>query len=259
MCHFPERASEMAHAGVTPRNARCRLMTRLDPCCSRSRSYAGSVTRAVVFDVGETLVDDSNLWRGWSAWLGVPSHTLSALVGAVTAQGLDNAEALRLIRPGLDVAAEWRAREAAGCGETLSENDLYPDVRPALARLRADGYWVGVAGNQTAVAARLLRDLALPVNGIATSGEWGVAKPDPQFFARIVGWVGLEAHDIVYVGDHRDNDIIPAKAAGFQTALVRRGPWGHLWADDPSTVANADWRISDLTALHGLLDADRRG
>ncbi|MEV7971425.1 HAD hydrolase-like protein [Sphaerisporangium sp. NPDC088356] len=39
--------------------------------------------------------------------------------------------------------------------------------------------------------------------------------------------------EIVYVGDHRDNDILPAKAAGLRTALIRRGPWGHLWADDP--------------------------
>jgi FMN phosphatase YigB (HAD superfamily) len=28
----------------------------------------------------------------------------------------------------------------------------------------------------------LLRDLRLPVEAIATSGEWGVAKPDAAFF-----------------------------------------------------------------------------
>lgn len=53
---------------------------------------------AVVFDVGETLVDDTREWPAWADWLSVPPHTLSALVGAVVAQGLDNSEALRLIR-----------------------------------------------------------------------------------------------------------------------------------------------------------------
>ncbi len=55
---------------------------------------------------------------------------------------------------------------------------MYPDVRPALARLRADGLWVGIAGNQTTRAGGLLRSLELPADMIATSDDWGVAKPD---------------------------------------------------------------------------------
>lgn len=41
-----------------------------------------------MFDIGETLVRDDRYWASWADWLGVPRHTLSALVGAVTAQGL---------------------------------------------------------------------------------------------------------------------------------------------------------------------------
>ncbi|MEU8268309.1 HAD hydrolase-like protein [Sphaerisporangium sp. NPDC049002] len=58
---------------------------------------------------------------------------------------------------------------------------------------------------------------------------------------------------MVYVGDHRDNDIIPAKAAGLRTAFIRRGPWGHLWAEDPTVRDAADWRIDSLTELSMLL------
>jgi hypothetical protein len=43
--------------------------------------------KAVAFDVGETLVDDTREWLRWAQWLGVRQHTLSALVGLVTAQG----------------------------------------------------------------------------------------------------------------------------------------------------------------------------
>jgi hypothetical protein len=43
--------------------------------------------RSVVFDVGETLLDDTREWAAWSDWLGVPRHTFSAVLGAVTAEG----------------------------------------------------------------------------------------------------------------------------------------------------------------------------
>ncbi|MFC6883606.1 MULTISPECIES: HAD family hydrolase [Actinomadura] len=208
----------------------------------------------MVFDVGETLIDDTREWRAWSDWLGVPPHTVSALVGAVTAQGRDNAEALRLIRPGIDIAAERRAREAAGHGEQISENDLYPDVRSALDDLRSRGLWIGVAGNQTARAAELLRALNLPVDALATSGEWGVAKPAPAFFARLIDWAPGAAGEIVYVGDHPANDVEPARAAGLRTALLRRGPWGYLWSDDREV--RADWRIDGLTELAALVTTD---
>ncbi|MEV5412048.1 HAD family hydrolase [Thermopolyspora sp. NPDC052614] len=212
--------------------------------------------RAVAFDIGETLVCDDRHWSSWADWLGVPRHTLSALVGAMVAQGRDNAEAIRLLRPGIDLAAEYEAREIAGRGERLEESDLYPDVRPALTALHDLGLRVLVAGNQTVRAAQLLRELNLPAEAIATSGEWRTAKPAPAFFARVVELSGVAPHQIVYVGDHPANDIIPAKAAGMHAALIRRGPWGYLWADDPVGAA-ADWRIDSLAELPALLEQHR--
>lgn len=213
----------------------------------------GSVTvRSVVFDVGETLLDDTREWGQWADWLGVPGHTFSAVLGAVTASGRDNAETFEYFRPGFDLATERRRREQAGFGEHISEDDLYSDVRPALAALRRAGVWVGIAGNQTARAAELLRALALPADLIATSGEWGVAKPAEDFFRRVVDEAPGSAGEIVYVGDHRDNDIVPAKSAGLRTALVRRGPWGYLWADDPVTGSHADCVVDSLDELPGL-------
>ncbi|GEC09933.1 hypothetical protein SSP24_75880 [Streptomyces spinoverrucosus] len=203
----------------------------------------------IVFDVGETITRDDRYWASWADWLNVPRHTVSALVGAVVAQGHDNAEALRLARPGIDVAAEYHAREAAGRGERLDESDLYDDVRPALSALRQAGVRVIVAGNQTSRAAELLRDLDLPADLIATSGEWGVAKPQPEFFRRVLEVAQAAPSATLYVGDHPANDVFPAKAAGLRVAHLRRGPWGHLWADDPEVVAAADWRIDTLTQL----------
>ena len=210
--------------------------------------YAAHMIRTVVLDVGETLIQDDRGWAAWADWLGVPRHTLSALVGAVVAQGRDNAEALRLVRPGIDIAAERAAMEAAGVGEQLSESDLYPDVRPALTALRETGVRVIVAGNQTTRIGELLRDLALPVDAIAASGEWGVAKPDPAFFVRVLELAGTAPGETVYVGDHPANDTGPAKAAGLRTAHLRRGPWGHLWSGTAEAAA-ADWQVDSLHDL----------
>ncbi|MEU6259214.1 HAD family hydrolase [Streptomyces sp. NPDC047043] len=209
----------------------------------------------IVLDVGETITRDDRYWASWADWLGIPRHTLSALVGAVVARGQDNAEALRLARPGIDIAAEYDARETAGRGEGLDESDLYDDVRPALAALRGLGVRVIVAGNQTRRAGELLRALQLPVDLIATSGEWGVAKPHSQFFQRVLEVAQADPGGTLYVGDHPANDVFPAKASGLRVAHLRRGPWGHLWADDPDVVAAADWRIDNLTQLAEIVGA----
>src|SRR3954470_24289999 len=95
--------------------------------------------RSVVFDVGETLLDDTAEFGRWADWIGVPRHTFSAVLGAVTVQGRDNAETFQYFRPGFDLAKERALREDAGVGEQIRETDLYPDARPALAALRDRG------------------------------------------------------------------------------------------------------------------------
>ncbi|MFD4394630.1 HAD family hydrolase [Kitasatospora sp. NPDC058478] len=202
----------------------------------------------MVFDIGETLTSDTRYWGDWARWLGVPPHTMSALVGAVLAQGRDNADAIRIARPDVDVAAEWHARQAAGQDDFLDESDLYPDVRPALARLQAAGLWVGISGNQNAAVTELLRGLGLPADAIATSGEWGVSKPNQAFFERVTAWAPGEPHEIVYVGDHPTNDVTPAQGAGLRAAHLRRGPIGLT-----STAPTADWTVNSLTDLAELL------
>ncbi|RCH69121.1 HAD family hydrolase [Streptomyces sp. SDr-06] len=207
----------------------------------------------IVFDMGETLVRDDRYWASWADWIGVPRHTLAALVGAVVTQGRDCSDALRILKPGMDVGEAQLAREAAGRGEHLDETDLYDDVRPALGGLRKLGIRVVVAGNQTARAGELLRGLDLPADLVVTSAEWGVVKPQPAFYERVLEAAEAAPHETVYVGDHPANDVFPAKAAGLRVAHLRRGPWGHWWADDPEVVAAADWRIDSLVHLTSIV------
>jgi FMN phosphatase YigB (HAD superfamily) len=117
-----------------------------------------------------------------------------------------------------------------------------------LEKLRQLGFLVGVAGNQTARAEALLRELNLPVDFIGTSAGWGPEKPSSGFFARIVAESSCAPSEIAYVGDRLDNDVRPALAAGMLAVLVRRGPWGYIHAAHPD-AALAHLRIDSLAEL----------
>ena len=64
------------------------------------------VVDAVVFDVGETLVDETREYGTWADWLGVPRHTFSAVFGAVIALGMDYRDTFQYFRPGFNLDAE---------------------------------------------------------------------------------------------------------------------------------------------------------
>ncbi|NJP34160.1 HAD family hydrolase [Micromonospora thermarum] len=210
--------------------------------------------RAVYFDVGETLIDESTEYGTWADWLGVPRHTFSAVFGQVIAQGRDYREVFQHFQPGFDLTLERQRRAEAGLAEHFNGRDLYPDVRECLTNLKADGYFVGVAGNQTARAGRLLRELNLGVDLVATSDDWGAEKPTPEFFAKLIESAGCAPEEIAYVGDRLDNDILPALDAGLTTVFIRRGPWGYFYATRPE-VRRAHIRINSLQELpQRLLD-----
>ncbi|HEU5157342.1 MAG TPA: HAD family hydrolase [Streptosporangiaceae bacterium] len=211
--------------------------------------------RAVVFDVGECLVDESREYGTWADWLGVPRHTFSAMFGAVIARGLDYRETFQVFAPGFDLTEQREKRAAEGRAEWFGEDDLYPDARPTLARLQSDGLWVGVAGNQTVRAGGILRGLELPCDMVGTSDDWGVSKPDPAFFEAVVREAPCAAAEVLYVGDRLDNDIRPAVAAGLMAALIRRGPWGIIQQDDPEADRLATMRIDSLAELPGRIAA----
>jgi hypothetical protein len=70
--------------------------------------------RAVVFDVGECLVNETREYGTWADWLGVPRHTFAAMFGAVIAQGRDYRETFQVFRPGFDLYEEREKRAQAG-------------------------------------------------------------------------------------------------------------------------------------------------
>ena len=201
----------------------------------------GRVIRVAVFDIGETLVDETRAWSEQAHAAGVTPLTLFAALGVLIERGQDH----RLVWTLLGVDPPRHVPE-------ILEEDFYPDAIPCLQTLAADGLTVGLAANQPARAETALSRLGLPVAFIASSARWGLEKPSPEFFARIVSEAGVPPHQIAYIGDRLDNDVLPARQAGMFAVFVRRGPWGHLHAHSPEAAA-ASAAIESLAELPNLL------
>jgi FMN phosphatase YigB (HAD superfamily) len=186
---------------------------------------------AVVFDVGETLVDETRNWEHVADACGVPRFTLMALVGAAAARG----ESPRIVREWLDIDPPRTAFE---------HDELYPDAVPCLRRLKEHGFLVGAVGNMGIQHEDLIRP---HVDFVSSSERWNVEKPASEFFEHVLAAAGRPPAEVAYVGDVVANDIVPSLAAGMVAVHIRRGPWGHLHEPPAEAI-----RIRSLSELPGI-------
>jgi FMN phosphatase YigB (HAD superfamily) len=82
---------------------------------------------------------------------------------------------------------------------------------------------------------------------VVISEEVGIAKPDPRIFAPALRAVGVEAGDVLYVGDSVTSDMAAARNAGMDFCWLN--PDG---APVPAGQA-ARFIIADIRELPGLL------
>jgi HAD superfamily hydrolase (TIGR01662 family) len=185
--------------------------------------------RWVCLDVGETLIDETRVWRTWADVLGVPRATLFATFRAVVGRGSDHRDVLEQL-----AGPSWRDRieEVEAMYGGFRAADLYPDSLRAIAGLRAAGYRLAVVANQPANRAAQLGAIGVHADVLAMSEALGVHKPDPAFFVRALQLMrDPPPGDVAYVGDRIDNDVRPARAAGMRAVWIRRGPWGEEHED----------------------------
>jgi FMN phosphatase YigB (HAD superfamily) len=179
--------------------------------------------RSVWFDAGETLVDETGLWQRAADLAGVPRFTLMGTLGGLITRGEHHSRVWDLL--GVE-------RPRADFGPA----DFYPDALPCLAGLRSLGLRVGVVGNTPEAFEDVVRGR---VDFVGSSARWGVEKPEPEFFERIVAEAGCAPGELAYVGDRVDNDVVPALRAGMVAVHLRRGPWGYLHEPPPEALRAA--------------------
>jgi HAD superfamily hydrolase (TIGR01549 family) len=208
--------------------------------------------RWVCLDVGETLIDETRVFRTWAEIFGLPDFTLMAVLGGSIATGERPEDWRRffelLQQPG------WRDQQPAFEERYggFREEDLYPDALRAIEALRAGGYRMAITANQPARRSSELETLGVRVDAMAMSEAMGVSKPDPAFFTRTLELIGSpDPAAVAYVGDRVDNDVVPSAAAGMRAVWIRRGPWGLLHEDTGHAASLVVRSLDELAARIG--------
>ena len=203
---------------------------------------------------GHGTVLDDMLPTRWADWIGEPHDSFSAALRGVVARREHHRRVFDILRPGFDFAAENERRTAAGDPSRFDADALFADVRPTFATLRAHGHRIGVAGNTSAGTELMLRQAGLPLDFVGSSETFGVEKPDPAYFLRLVALAGVPAAAIAYVGDRLDNDVLPAQRAGMRGIFLRRGLWADVQRHWPEAEL-ADFAIDGLDEVFALVSA----
>lgn len=84
----------------------------------------------------------------------------------------------------------------------------------------------------------------LPMDGyalITSADNMHFAKPDPAYYAEILGRVGIEPDEALMVGDSLRSDIVPAQTVGLRTFYTEKG-----LAD---FIAQVDERLGDTQPI----------
>jgi putative hydrolase of the HAD superfamily len=101
---------------------------------------------------------------------------------------------------------------------------VYGDVIPTIEALAARGIGRGIISNWDHRLYPLLDrlDLSEHFDPIVVSSTERLAKPDVAFYLLAAERAGLLPERILSVGDRRDLDLEPARAAGFRAVLIDR-------------------------------------
>ncbi len=101
---------------------------------------------------------------------------------------------------------------------------LFDDARPALEALAAR-YPLVALSNGNADIDRI--GLGPFFRASISAERLGVGKPDPHIFEVAAQAAGVQAHEVLHIGDDASLDVLGALACGMQTVWVNRED--HLW------------------------------
>lgn len=100
----------------------------------------------------------------------------------------------------------------------------FPETVPMLKKLKDCGFKVALITNgHHSLQYRKIDMLGLrdAFDEIIVSGDVGIDKPDKRIFLVMAKRLGVEAEEMIYVGDHPVNDIEGAAEAGCKTIWMK--------------------------------------
>ena len=160
---------------------------------------------------------------------------------------------------GLDDRGDLMDGVAQAMGEAMFQNlpALNPHIEETLARLRADGYRIGMVSNTGRTWGRFLREVQDRL-GVTRyfdvrvfSDEARVRKPAREIFDLALRALGAKPAEVVHVGDDVTADVAGARGAGMRAIWYNTG----FWPDAGTNEANAE--VQDFAEVPPILQTWR--
>lgn len=268
------------------------LSTSLEPRPTDAAPQLGPLSdiRAVLFDIYGTLVisasgdiglageqDEDGAFRAALASVRIQGddagpQKLKAAIRAAHARS----KAEGVAYPEVDILDIWSSILGAEQGlERLAVeyecrvNPVWPmpGLAEVLAELKGRGLILGIVSNAQfytplmleAFLGRPLLELGFDPDCCAFSYRLREAKPSTRIYREALAGLekkhGIEAHEVLYVGNDMRNDIWPASLLGCRTALFAGDARSlRLRKDDPQCAGvQADRVVTDLRQIPGLV------
>jgi HAD superfamily hydrolase (TIGR01549 family) len=131
---------------------------------------------------------------------------------------------------------------------------LFPDVLPALERLRRGGLRLALLSNTQSFDLEFLEEGPLrgQLDLLHLSCDTGRLKPEPESYLGLLEALGLAPGEVLMVGDRLEDDVIGPRAAGMRAVLIRREGTGLSHREGSC----AEPSIASLEELPGRLEEE---
>ncbi len=113
----------------------------------------------------------------------------------------------------------------------------YPEVPPALERIRQEYKLAIITNSDEDIMARNVANIGVPIDRVITAEQAGAYKPSPVIFDYALRALACQPDDILHVAQGFEYDIVPAHALGWRRIWINRygktgdpayGPYGEL-------------------------------
>ena len=172
---------------------------------------------AVLFDLDGVLADSTanveRHWRTWAAGHGLDGDAIMRVV-----HGRRAVESIPMLAPGLDVAREMFALEAAEAGDTDGVLPV-PGAAALLSRLPPGAWAIVTSGTRAVATARLRRVGILVPPVLVTADDVRHGKPHPEGYLAAAAALGVPPARCVVVEDTPPG-IAAAHAGGMRAIGV---------------------------------------
>ncbi len=124
-------------------------------------------------------------------------------------------------------------------------------TKPMLTKLRDSGIKTGLITNGKRELQRVklgLLGLEPYLDEILVSGEFGIGKPSPEPFVAMAERLGLAPGELVFVGDHPQNDIEASRRVGYTPIWIKTtGTWIYPDIEKPPI------QLDDISAVPDVI------